>query len=39
LLPGPGGHLSSGHEGGQMYGAWKQSCLRSSVALACPRSC
>jgi hypothetical protein len=32
-------HLSSGREGGRMSGAGKGCCLRSSVALACLRSC
>ena len=33
-----GGHLSSGWGGGQMSGARKGRCLRSSVASSCPRS-
>jgi hypothetical protein len=37
--PGPGGHLSSGLEGGRMSGPQNGRCLRGSVAPACLRSC
>ena len=37
--PRSGGHLPSGRVGGRMSGARKGSCLRSSLAPACPRSC
>jgi hypothetical protein len=37
--PGPGGHLFSAGEGGQMSGARNGRCLRSSVAPTYPRIC